>query len=193
MSIYDLRDIPPHSEPGREDRVSLQEVKHYLGGARGDEVYRLVQEGRLPRPLKERVHGGSGERGRAYGSGTWFPREAMNQIKLNETVNVPAFAAELVSGFIERLQRLPVEAIRYGPGIYFLLSGEEIVYVGRSSKCCYRRVLQHVDNGIKEFDGARWLQLDEADTTIIEQLFVKLLQPPLNGSGTSRGIVHTEK
>lgn len=84
-----------------------------------------------------------------------------------------------------------------GPCVYFLLDGEEVVYVG-SSRNGVRRIIYHI--GRFEFDSAAVLPVHENERVAKEYYYIRHMQPKHNTSGTKREprgrakwlIVHTD-
>lgn len=68
-----------------------------------------------------------------------------------------------------------------GPGLYFLIADETIIYVG-SSLWPSRRVWSHVHAG-KEFDCEVYLAVEDADLIRLERLYIGLLTPRHNRAG----------
>lgn len=64
-------------------------------------------------------------------------------------------------------------------GVYFLLDGEEVVYVGQSH-CVNARVRQHQSEGAKRFDRAVWLSVPEKLLWDIEDAFISVFRPKYN-------------
>lgn len=71
-------------------------------------------------------------------------------------------------------------AVRDRPaGIYFLLLGSELVYVGQSVDV-ETRVAMHIRQREKTFDRAFWIAVPVADLLAYESAFVRALDPPGN-------------
>lgn len=68
-----------------------------------------------------------------------------------------------------------------GSGIYFLISGERVVYVGQSVNV-FARVRQHLSD--KEFDSYAYILADAGLLNVLESLYIHTLRPPLNGQGS---------
>jgi hypothetical protein len=66
-----------------------------------------------------------------------------------------------------------------GSGIYLLLQGDEIVYIGQS-KCLLNRLASHLRNRPHEFDGFHVIEcaVEELDST--ERALIRKHQPKLN-------------
>lgn len=62
-------------------------------------------------------------------------------------------------------------------GVYVLLHGGEIQYVGRSGRL-RGRIGEHMKS--KRFDRALWMETEAHRTDIIEESLIALLRPPLN-------------
>jgi len=63
-------------------------------------------------------------------------------------------------------------------GVYFLISNQEILYIGQS-KNLWARLSQHsVD---KDFDEVRFIECSPVELDEKEMFFIKLIKPPLNG------------
>lgn len=67
--------------------------------------------------------------------------------------------------------------VRVG-GIYFLVKGAGIVYIGKSTHLL-RRIAQHNNNGI-EFDGYYFILCEDARATVLEEYYIKKFNPHLN-------------
>jgi predicted DNA-binding transcriptional regulator AlpA len=65
-------------------------------------------------------------------------------------------------------------------GVYFLLQGDVVVYVG-SSVGIVARVGSHCENKGKVFDGVSWLQIKESHLLTVERAWILALKPKFNG------------
>jgi hypothetical protein len=82
---------------------------------------------------------------------------------------------------------VPEEAITHhypdGPVVYFLMQGEECVYVG-SSKSLTQRLPDHLRKRIKRpewtFDSVRYIHVDRSMMLETERYWIKEIQPKLN-------------
>lgn len=63
-------------------------------------------------------------------------------------------------------------------GVYFLLLGDEIVYVGQSVNI-YTRVTQHL--ATKNFDGFAYIPCAKDSLDVLESLYIHVLRPKHNG------------
>jgi hypothetical protein len=77
-------------------------------------------------------------------------------------------------------------------GIYFLIRGDKVVYVGKSVSVV-ARVTQHVNEGVKAFDYALYLPLCEDDHVVAEDAFIKCLKPEYNVANLSRSAERGEQ
>lgn len=68
-------------------------------------------------------------------------------------------------------------------GIYFLLRGDEVVYVGKSIDILHR-VQRHKKENTKAFDSVRYVEVDEVDLAIEEERWIKFFQPVENRAST---------
>jgi excinuclease UvrABC nuclease subunit len=65
-------------------------------------------------------------------------------------------------------------------GVYFLLRGEKIVYVGESNNCDYR-IATHIHEGVKKFDGFYIFPIRGIyDRKRNEKFLIKKLNPEYN-------------
>ena len=69
-------------------------------------------------------------------------------------------------------------------GVYFLLDGEEVVYVGQSVNV-YARVANHRES--KRFATAICIPVPRDELDAVESAFIRRLRPRLNKSGLSEG------
>ncbi|HWN09753.1 MAG TPA: hypothetical protein VNO50_10880 [Pyrinomonadaceae bacterium] len=100
-------------------------------------------------------------------------------------------AIKRISAILERL-KLPSELVWTvhnppppSPGIYVLLNGPEIVYVGQSSICCHTRLPDHRVSELK-FETAVVFRILSARRAEIENALIKALQPRYNRAGNPR-------
>lgn len=64
-------------------------------------------------------------------------------------------------------------------GVYFLIHGEEVVYVGQSLSVA-SRVHDHVSKKEKVFDRAVYLPVPPSDLSQVERAFIRVLRPRYN-------------
>jgi hypothetical protein len=64
-------------------------------------------------------------------------------------------------------------------GIYFLLKGSEIVYVGQS-RTVYQRIETHKTDGTKEFDKACFFECSVEELDDIERTLIRAFGPKYN-------------
>jgi len=69
-------------------------------------------------------------------------------------------------------------------GVYFLVSGNEVVYVGQS-KTVFQRIETHRRDRSKLFDRVCFIPCDEAILDVLESLYIHTLRPRLNGRYSS--------
>jgi len=73
-------------------------------------------------------------------------------------------------------------------GIYFLMSNNEIVYVGQS-KNIYARIHSHSTS--KKFDSVSWVLCDATERSAMETAYIMLYEPKLNGRIPQTGMIST--
>lgn len=66
-------------------------------------------------------------------------------------------------------------------GVYFLIEGQDVVYVGQSADVV-RRVNEHLDRGRKKFDAAMYLTCSLGELDELEEHFIKALKPRYNNT-----------
>jgi len=66
-------------------------------------------------------------------------------------------------------------------GVYFLIEGRDVVYVGQSADVV-RRVNEHLDRGRKKFDSAMYLPCSLGELDELEEHFIKALKPRYNNT-----------
>lgn len=71
-------------------------------------------------------------------------------------------------------------------GVYLLLKGDQVVYVGSSTNVV-QRLAQHDD---KEFDSVALVECSEGDRLAVERAYIRANKPPLN---TAHILPWTEK
>lgn len=69
------------------------------------------------------------------------------------------------------------------PGVYFLVDGNEIVYVGLSADCD-SRVCYHKCNPRGQWQSAYWFSCCPEDAKVIEAAWIECLQPRDNSMNT---------
>jgi excinuclease UvrABC nuclease subunit len=67
----------------------------------------------------------------------------------------------------------------YQPIIYFLLSGNEIVYIGKSM-CGFARIYKHVTDKTKSFTHYYYHSVPEEYITLLEKQYIKKFLPKYN-------------
>lgn len=86
-------------------------------------------------------------------------------------------AAEIVSGRVE---------VPDSSGVYFLLRGVEVVYVGQAQRI-FRRVGEHVTT--KDFDGFAYIPAPPHMLDKLESLYIHWLRPALNGKLRNQRVI----
>jgi hypothetical protein len=70
-------------------------------------------------------------------------------------------------------------------GVYFLVAGDRVVYVGQSVNIP-GRIGTHGVN--KKFDRVAFVPCEEQHLNILESLYIHILRPSLNGNSNSQGL-----
>lgn len=70
-------------------------------------------------------------------------------------------------------------------GVYFLLEGNEVVYVGQAISVL-RRVAEHLADPSKKFDRFSWINIDPGLLNVTEQFYISKLVPRYNSCSLSR-------
>jgi hypothetical protein len=71
----------------------------------------------------------------------------------------------------------PIEGA--GVGVYFLVKGGQVVYVGQS-RCVAGRIATHHANTSRPFDSWSWLPCDKSQLDTLERLYITALVPEYN-------------
>lgn len=71
-------------------------------------------------------------------------------------------------------------SIGLNPGVYFLMKGEDVVYVGQSL-IAINRVGIHAREGAIDFDSFSILECEERHLNMVESLYIHMLRPRYNG------------
>lgn len=80
-----------------------------------------------------------------------------------------------------QLQELPMQYAKHGAFIYLLRNGEEVVYVGQTTRSVAARVSDHMYD--KKFDRITYLEIPEEEQHLLgifETQIISALQPELN-------------
>lgn len=82
---------------------------------------------------------------------------------------------------LRAIEREAARADRYQPlaGIYFLISGKEVVYVGQSIDC-HVRIRTHFQREMIKFERVCVIPTRRQDLDAREKLFIELLNPKMN-------------
>ena len=100
---------------------------------------------------------------------------------------VPPIVRMVVRGRTEiesaaALAAKPIGNIQTMCGIYFLMDGNTIVYVGQSIDVA-SRVLSHIRDPQKRFDRACWFPVAKEELNDVEEALIALLKPEQNRRG----------
>ncbi len=118
-------------------------------------------------------------------------REIANAAQPVEAFCPPEVAAlygdldQMRAAVVESAQRSEIEDARRLCGVYFLIDGDEVVYVGQSVNVA-ARILQHIACPTKQFNRACYVPVhpDELDDT--EKSLITLFAPKHNSMGLPR-------
>lgn len=80
---------------------------------------------------------------------------------------------------INNLYKLPIENLTTPAGIYFLCKGKKIQYIGQAVNVG-RRIIDHINDGIKEFDNVYFITCHTKQLSEVEKAFIRYFQPPYN-------------
>lgn len=105
------------------------------------------------------------------------PKRAIQAIK-----DVPRLVEELDAVSV------PAKAIAVVSGVYFLLDGKDVVYVGQSIGVIYR-VHQHITEGVKKFTRWCYVSVPKNKLDEVERFYITLLRPKYNKAGLPRLVV----
>jgi hypothetical protein len=73
-------------------------------------------------------------------------------------------------------------------GIYFLYSKGMLVYIGKATNII-RSILDHLEEGIKEFDQVRYMVVPVDSLSDVETTFVKSLKPLYNNTQEPKELI----
>lgn len=80
-------------------------------------------------------------------------------------------------------------AVHIGPGVYFLFGSDgELLYVGKSSSSCMKRIFTHKSDGRIPFSSYFVAPLNELDAAPVEAFLIASLRPSMNISGINAGL-----
>ena len=107
--------------------------------------------------------------------------------QINEKdIPIPLQIAFLLNDCLLNMQNL-AELPLHSSGIYFLIDGEEVVYIGQSINPL-SRIGDHLRNKDGKFDRCFFIPVPRSILDLMESNFIKALSPKLNGnSGPSVG------
>ena len=109
--------------------------------------------------------------------------ERLNSLQRMEALS--AVSARLTGKALLREEEISKSALPWikASGIYFLLCGSNVVYVGQA-RCVYSRIPQHKD---KIFDRYAFVPCQTELLDKLESLYIHTLRPRLNGTSTNGG------
>ena len=74
---------------------------------------------------------------------------------------------------------LDLNKLETSSGVYFLYNKGELVYIGKATNIT-RRIIEHLDEGVKEFDKVRYSKLPIDSLSYVETTLIKELRPKYN-------------
>lgn len=104
------------------------------------------------------------------------------ELKIYEKMNIAS--AALTNKSLLSFEDIVKDALPWGRacGVYFLVQGTEVVYVGQSVNI-YSRISQHTD---KRFDKYAFVPCEAALLDKLESLYIHTLRPKLNGNYSAK-------
>jgi len=107
--------------------------------------------------------------------------ERLSSLKHFETINM--VAETVIAKRLLREEEIAAMSLPWNKasGVYFLLDGDKIVYVGQSVNV-YSRIVNHTD---KRFDRYAVISCPVDSLDILESLYIHCIQPRLNGNRTN--------
>ena len=69
---------------------------------------------------------------------------------------------------------LDIKNMEFGSGVYFLYNKGELVYIGKATNIT-RRIVDHVEEGTKEFDTVRYTKIPVDSITSVETELIKII------------------
>jgi hypothetical protein len=123
----------------------------------------------------------SAKRGEMYSAGLQARIDSQEKklAEMNRAVEISLATAELTGKRLLSSEEISAAALPWGgaTGVYFLLDGDEVVYVGQSVNI-YKRIAEHKD---KKFDRFAYLPCARDALDKLESIYIHVLQPKLNG------------
>jgi len=119
----------------------------------------------------------------------WAARHLMQRVE----GQTPDFQFKVIIQATQQIKTVPPESISqvkglteltdilYPPGVYFLVEGDEVVYVGQSVNPA-ARIGDHMKNKMGKFERAYFIPVPQFMLDAVEGGFIKLLSPKLNGN-----------
>ena len=134
----------------RQKNIREREAQRLLDIERRDALKCEIKELELKRGILER-------------------HELSDKTALTLTSKVLLSEAEIVSA---------ANPYELATGVYFLIDGDKVVYVGQSVNV-YTRISEHHD---KLFDSFAFIPCEREMLNALESLYIHVLRPPLNGN-----------
>ena len=78
------------------------------------------------------------------------------------------------------IQPVPENMAAWASGVYFLVAGDTVVYIGQSVSVA-ARISTHRREKTKSFDYALFLPVPESELDAVEGSLIRAIKPPLNG------------
>lgn len=102
---------------------------------------------------------------------------------LQQFEKLTAAAAALTGKVLLREEEIVGAALPWqgSSGIYFLIHGEKVVYVGQSI-CVYNRINTHAANDFMVFDRYAYVACPQEKLDSLESLYIHVFRPTLNGN-----------
>lgn len=162
---------------------SASEVAEYVGAVSAERIEDLANAGYLPH---YRVDGGN-PLFKPVEVKRWLSKNLMARCEgrnLPDAIRVVVAAEEIRDKppasicNLDCLQQVPKHG--YQPGVYFLCSGDEVVYVGQSVTPA-ARISCHATSPDKKFDRVYLLPVPAYDLDNVEAAFISHLRPSQQG------------
>lgn len=124
---------------------------------------------------------GTMEAARAWADKTEAALRSIRSRGMTEIAPAVGYAMPRKLAEVAALPRIPASTVFCG--IYFLFSGDECVYVGKSLNVHSRAFKHALDAERKDFDAYAWVPCAAADIDAWELYYIKLLAPRHNVAG----------
>lgn len=142
----------------------------------------IAAKGRATRRARREAEDAARRDARAYASDLRQQIAELEQrlaaLRRMETLN--AASAAITGSTLLRVDEIAQAALPWNraSGVYFLLDGNDVVYVGQS-KNVYTRISEHAD---KQFDRYAFVPCPVESLDVLESLYIHCLRPRLNGT-----------